>query len=54
MYVYFQFLFAFLYSVVSLVAPRMEEAILTPLLMIVFKRPSILGEKGHMYVPPKH
>ena len=46
MYVYFQFLFAFVYSVVSLVVPRLEEAILT-LLMKFFKRPSILGQKGH-------
>ena len=38
MSVYFQFLFAFVHSVVSLVVPRLDEAILTPLLMKFFKR----------------
>ena len=38
MYVYFQFLFAFVYSVVSLVVPKLEGEILTSLLMKFFKR----------------
>ena len=42
-----------LYSVCSLVVPRLEEAILTPVLKKNFKRPLILGQEGHNY-PPKH
>ena len=42
-----------IYSVCSLVVPRLEEAILTPVLKKNFKRPSILGQEGHNY-PPKH
>merc|ERR1712209_125660 len=41
------------YSVCSLVVPRLEEAILTPVLKKNFKRPLILGQEGHSY-PPKH
>ena len=41
------------YSVCSLVVPRLEEAILTPVLKKNFKRPLILGQEGHNY-PPKH
>ena len=37
------------YSVCSLVVPRLEEAILTPVLKKHFKRPSILGQEGHSY-----
>ena len=37
------------YSVCSLVVPRLEEAILTPVLKKNFKRPSILGQEGHSY-----
>merc|ERR1712214_89804 len=33
--------------------PRLEEAILTPVLKKNFKRPLILGQEGHNY-PPKH
>ena len=39
----------FEYSVCSLVVPRLEEAILTPVLKKNFKRPSILGQEGHSY-----
>ena len=42
-----------MYSVCSLVVPRLEEAILTPVLKKNFKRPSIFGQEGHSY-PPKH
>ena len=42
-----------IYSVVSLVGPRLEETVLATLLRKIFKRPSILGQKGHRY-PPKH
>ena len=45
--------FATAYSVCSLVVPRLEEAILTPVLRKRFKRPSIFGQEGHSY-PPKH
>ena len=38
-----------IYSVCSLVVPRLEEAILTPVLKKNFKRPSILGQEGHSY-----
>ena len=41
------------YSVCSLDVPRLEEAILTPVLKKNFKRPLILGQEGHRY-PPKH
>ena len=41
------------YSVCSQVVPRLEEAILTPVLKKNFKRPLILGQEGHNY-PPKH
>ena len=41
------------YSVCSLVVPRLEEAILTPVLKKNFKWPSILGQEGHSY-SPKH
>ena len=43
----------FTYSVVSVVVPRLEEAILAPVVKKIFKRPSILGQEGHRY-PPKH
>ena len=39
-----------LYSVVSLVVPRLEEA---PVLKKISKVPSILEQKGHRY-PPRH
>ena len=42
-----------MYSVASLVGPRLEETVLATLLRKIFKRPSILGQKGHRY-PPKH
>ena len=45
--------FATAYSVCSLVVPRLEEAILTPVLRKRFKIPSIFGQEGHSY-PPKH
>ena len=38
----------FTYSVVSVVVPRLEEAILAPVVKKIFKRPSILGQKGRI------
>ena len=41
------------FNVVSLFVPRLEEAILTQLLMKIFEGPSILGQECHRY-SPKH